>query len=136
MKLLYSALFALPWGPAVWLRYYSSLYPGNKPADFTRYCDALRANLEEPGCMEALLLMMNASKAASEDRLSRVMAPTLVIMGNRYPDFKDPEAEAQWVAESLHGTYKMIKDAGHCPHAEMPEVTGPLVLSFLQMLKK
>ncbi len=72
----------------------------------TRYCDELRANLEEPGRM-ALLRMMTASKAASEERLSRVMAPTLVIIGSRDPDFKDLEAEAQWVAESLRGTYKM-----------------------------
>jgi hypothetical protein len=28
----------------------------------------------------------------------------------------------------------MIEGAGHYPHSEMPEVTGPLVLSFLQTL--
>ena len=79
---------------------------------------------------------MTASKAASEDRLSRVTAPTLVLMGSKDPDFKDPEAEARWAAESLGGKYRMIKDAGHYPHAEMPEVTGPLMLSFLEELKK
>ncbi len=117
-------------------RYYSSLYPTRKPADFTRYCNAMRANLEEPGRMEALLRMMTASKVASEYRLPRVTAPTLVLMGSRDPDFKDPEAEARWVAGSLRGTYQVVNDAGHYPHAEMPEFTGPLVLSFLQTLKE
>jgi hypothetical protein len=28
----------------------------------------------------------------------------------------------------------MIENAGHYPHAEMPEVTGPLMLSFIQSL--
>ncbi len=56
--------------------------------------------------------------------------------GKLGPDFKDPEAEARWVAGSLRGTYQMVNDAGHYPHAEMPEVTGPLVASFLQTLKE
>ena len=136
MKLLCSVLFARPWGPSMWLRYYSTLYPSNKPGDFNQYGDVLRANLKEPGRIEALLRMMTASQADTEDRLPRVTVPSLVIMGSKDPDFKDPEAEAQWVAKSLRGTYQMVKDAGHYPHAEMPDVTGQLVLSFLQSLKE
>ncbi len=74
----------------MWLRYYSSLYPASKPADFTRYCGALRANLGEPGRLEALLRMINASKALSEDRLPRMTAQTVVLMGSRDSDFEDP----------------------------------------------
>lgn len=134
-RLLFTLLFARPWGPSVWLRYYASLYPTRKPGDFAAYAAALQANLQEPGRMEALLHMMNASKAASESRLPQVKAPVLVLMGSKDPDFKDPEAEARWVAEHLNGTYKMIPDAGHYPHAEMPEVTAPLIVSFIQSLQ-
>ena len=56
-------------------------------------------------------------------------------MGSKDRDFKDPESEARWVATSLRGTYAMIDGAGHYPHAEMPEVTAPLILSFLQGVK-
>jgi pimeloyl-ACP methyl ester carboxylesterase len=135
-KLFYSALLSRPWGPAVWLRYFPKLYPTHKPADFAQYCAALRANLEEPGRMEAFQRLIADAKPASEARLSRVKAPTLVIMGSKDPDFKDPQAEAEWVAKSLRGRYEMIEGAGHYPHAEMPEVTGPLVLAFLQTLKE
>jgi pimeloyl-ACP methyl ester carboxylesterase len=135
-KLLYSLLFARPWGPALWLWYYSTLYPTHKPTDFAQYTAALRANLNEAGRMEALQQMICASKAASEVRLPRVNMPTLVLMGSQDPDFKHPEVEAQWVANSLHGTCTMVQGAGHYPHAEMPEVTGPLVLTFLQSLKE
>ena len=86
--------------------------------------------------MEALLRMIAASKAASEERLPRVATPTLVIMGSKDPDFKAPEAEAQWVAQSLRARYEMAQDTGHYPHAEMPEVTGPLILSFLKSLQE
>jgi hypothetical protein len=55
-------------------------------------------------------------------------------MGSKDPDFKNPESEAKWVAENLKGTYTMIENAGHYPHAEMPEVTGPFILDFIRSL--
>jgi pimeloyl-ACP methyl ester carboxylesterase len=135
LKLLFSVMFARPWGAAMWLKYYSTLYPTRKPEDFTEYVNALLHNLKEPGRLESLLRMIRASKKASEERISRVHTPALVLMGSKDPDFKQPEAEAKWAAEHLQGTYTIIKDAGHYPHAEMPEVTGPLMLSFLQSLR-
>ena len=123
-----------PWGPATWLRYYASLYPTRKPDDFPQYGQALRANLQEAGRLEALRQMLFASKAASEMRLPQVKSPALVLMGSKDRDFKVPESEAQWVAQSLRASYTMVQDAGHYPHAEMPEVVTPLVLSFLQTL--
>ena len=133
-KLFYSGLLRRPWGPGMWLRYIPKLYPTRKPADFAQYCAALKANLEEPGRMEAFQGMINASNPGSEERLARVKAPTLVVMGSKDPDFKDPRAEAEWVAKHLNGRYEIVEGAGHYPHIEMPEVTGPLVLSFLQAM--
>ena len=135
-RLLFSTMFARPWGPAAWLRYYASLYPTQKPADFAGYCAALGANLKEAGRMEALLAMLLASKKASEEMLTRVNVPTLVLMGARDRDFKFPEEEATFVAQSLRGTYQMITEAGHYPHAEIPEVTVPIVLDFVKKLQQ
>jgi pimeloyl-ACP methyl ester carboxylesterase len=131
--LLYSALFARPWGHAAWLRYYSTLYPTRKPADFAGYTAALRSNLAQAGRLEALRQMLYASKAASEERLPSVSAPALVLMGSKDPDFKHPEVEAQWVANSLQARYEMVPGAGHYPHAELPDAAGSQVLSFLQV---
>jgi pimeloyl-ACP methyl ester carboxylesterase len=136
LKLLFSVIFARPWGPSMWLRYYATLYPSRKPDDFTWYSRTLQNNLKQPGRMEALVSMLMASKSASEERLLRVTAPTLVLMGTKDRDFKDPEAEAQWVAQSLRGTYRMIQGLGHYPHAEMPEFTASLILDFMKTLKK
>jgi len=133
-RLLTGLLFARPWGPAAWAAYYASLYPARKPDDFQAYRHALQANLAQPGRMEALQHMLAASKRASEERLARVKAPALVLMGSKDPDFKNPEAEAAWVAGQLNAPYRMISGAGHYPHAEMPEVTAPHILAFLQSL--
>jgi pimeloyl-ACP methyl ester carboxylesterase len=133
-KLLYGSLFLRPWGPALWLSYFSSLFPTNPPSDYPQYSARLRANLREPGRVEALKRMVFASKAASEKRLGQVSVPALVIMGGKDRDFKDPEAEARWVAQRVHARYVMAPDAGHYPHVEYPELAGRLVLGFLQEL--
>jgi pimeloyl-ACP methyl ester carboxylesterase len=129
---LYATLFARPWGPAVWQWYYGTLYPTQKPQDFGAYAAALRANLAQRGRLEALRRMIAAPKTASAARLGRVTQPVMVLMGTKDPDFKDPAAEASWVAETLHGTLHLVDGAGHYPHAEMPDITAPLILDFLR----
>lgn len=134
LNALISLLFRRPWGPAAWQWYYGSLYVSRKPADFAGYSAALRANLQEAGRMEALRAMM-FTDSPLEESIARVTAPALVIMGSRDPDFKDPEGEARWVAQSLRGEYRLVEGAGHLPHVELPEVVGPMILSFLDALR-
>ena len=133
-RLLYSLVFARPWGPSAWVKYYNTLYPARKPQDFATYLSALHSNLGQPGRIEAVRRMILASKSASEQRLARVNVPVLVILGSRDPDFKDPEAEARWVAQQVHGTFHVVQDAGHYPHTEMPEIAGPLIIDFIQSI--
>ena len=134
LETLFSLMLARPWGPSTWAKYYSTLYPSIKPADFAGYTAALQANLKEHGRLESFKHMLRASKRASEERLPLVNTPALVLMGSKDPDFKNPESEARWVAESLKASYRMIENAGHYPHAEMPEIVGPLMLSYIQSL--
>lgn len=135
MGAVYSALFADPWGVAVWKWYYSKLYPTTKPADFDTHLTRLVASLREPGRLAALRRMIVAPKAESEARLGRVRAPALVIMGTKDPDFKDPAGEARLVAARLTSAasveVRIIDGAGHYPQTEMPDETAPELLSFL-----
>ncbi|NPV75013.1 MAG: alpha/beta hydrolase [Anaerolineae bacterium] len=131
-----SILFARPWGPAMWKKYYASLYPTHKPADFDAYLSSLQANIKQPGRIEAVMAMLRASKRASGERMDRVRQPALVLMGSKDPDFKNPEKEGQRVASAIGGSTMIIENAGHYPHAEMPEITAPLMISFMNALKK
>ena len=133
-RMLLTALFVRPWGPAMWVTYFKRLFPTRKPADYAEYTAALKQNLSEAGRLEALHQMMLASKAASEARVQWVSAPTLVLMGTKDPDFKDPETEARWIAGELKGSFEMIAGAGHYPHVEMPEIIGPRIIEFLKTL--
>ncbi len=136
--LLYAPLFSGPWGPTVWLRYFRSLYPTAQPADFADYLRRLETNLREPGRMAALRGFLAANQTAAGERLARVTAPALVMMGTRDRDFPDPAAEARQIASSLGGPaeIRMIEGAGHYPHAEMPATVGPYVISFLGALRE
>jgi pimeloyl-ACP methyl ester carboxylesterase len=120
-----------PWGAASWSMYYKSLYPTNPPADLDEYRGALRDNLKQPGRMEALQQMLDASKASCEARIPEVKAPVLVVMGTKDPDFGDPAAEAKLVANRLHGRLVMVDGAGHYPHVEMHKQVGPAIIKFL-----
>jgi hypothetical protein len=52
-------------------------------------------------------------------------------MGSRDPDFKDPAAEARWIADRVRGRVFMVEGAGHYPQAEMPEMLGPGIVAFV-----
>jgi pimeloyl-ACP methyl ester carboxylesterase len=132
MRGMIKLLFAPPWGPAAWTRYYKSLYPSAPPQDFDEYRARLGKSLREPGRFAALRAMLGASKADCEARLPAVKAPALVVMGSRDPDFKDPLAEAKRVAGALRGEIYMADGAGHYPHAEKPAATATRIAAFLR----
>jgi pimeloyl-ACP methyl ester carboxylesterase len=121
-----------PWKVRAWGWFYGTLYRSARPDDFDAYRAALLANLAEPGRFEAVRGMVFRSDAAIEARLDRVRAPTLVVMGSEDPDFPDPAEEARAVAEAVAGEVIMVEGAGHYPHVEMPEVTGPIVMDFVR----
>ena len=123
--------FVGPWAPAAWAAYYASLYPTRKPADFDDYKARLVANLKEPGRLAALQATMRVGRDDVEPRLAAIRCPSLVVMGSRDPDFDDPAGEAATMAGLIKGKVAMIEGAGHYPHAEMPEVTAPLILAFI-----
>lgn len=127
---LFQAALADPWGAAVWKGQYANLYPTRKPEDFDTYLANLTQNLREPGRLRAFRKMIAANKAASDAALDKLTAPTMILMGTRDPDFKNPEAEAKLVAERARGTYQMVQGAGHYPHAEMPDVVAPDIIAF------
>ena len=141
MRLMYGPLLSRPWGPALWLRYYASLYPAKRPDDWVTYTARLRGNLHEPGRLAAMRQQIFALPDGASQmtaHLGRVAAPALVMMGTRDRDFKDPAGEARLVAERLHPTravVRLIEGAGHYPHAELPVEAGQAIVSFLESVR-
>lgn len=140
-RLLYATLFAPlfsgPWGPAMWRRYLTSLYPTGAPDDLTPYLARVEANLREPGRLRTLRAMLAASKGAAGRRLGRVIAPVLLIFGTKDRDFASPATEARTLAALISGPSRveLIAGAGHYPHSEMAAQTGSLITGFLAELR-
>lgn len=120
-----------PWGPRFWRIFHRRSFPTSLPTDYPAYRDELMASLTRKGAWHALQQTVRTSHQPAEDRLDKVHAPALVVMGTADPDFKDPTAEAQLVADRLGARVVLIDDAGHYPQAEFPDVVGPAVIEFL-----
>ncbi len=118
-----------PWARHVWARYLPTLYAGRRPADLNDHLAAISASLQRPAHARAFRRTTRTSHAPAEAALPAAAGrPTLVVMGAEDPDFPDPAAEAQWIAEQLDGETVLVDEAGHYPHAQRPElVNGPVI---------
>lgn len=130
-QLALSAMLRPPWGSRAWSWWYRRLYPGSVPADFDHYLAALRDSFSSAARMTALRAMALSSSAQIDPLLDTVAAPSLVIMGTADPDFPDPAAEAQIVADRLRAMVTMVDGAGHYPHAQQPDETAGALVPFL-----
>ena len=133
MQALFRAMTAPLWVARVWKAYLPTLNAGRKPVDFDDYRDAVYTSLRRPAYGKAFSqTTRQTDHAPAEAVLSRVSAPTLVIMGVKDPDFSDPTGEATWIGDTLGAEVVLVQDAGHYPQAQQPEVTSRAVLGFLQ----
>jgi len=130
---VYRVLMAPLWVAAVWKRYMPTLYAGRKPDDFADYRKAVIDSLKRPGYGKAFsLTTKQTDHDPAEVALPAVTAPTLVVMGELDPDFKDATAEAAWISDQISARVVMVADAGHYPQAQQPVQTADAVIGFLK----
>ncbi|TDW29885.1 alpha/beta fold hydrolase [Cryobacterium psychrophilum] len=134
-RLFLRLLMARPWAAAAWKAYLPKLYVGRPPTDFSQYKKDVIASIRRPGYTRAFSLTTRTDHVQAGDSLDRVTAPVLIVMGEKDPDFKDPKAEADWIARTLHGEAVMVPDAGHYPQSQQPERTSAAIIRFLSTLK-
>ena len=130
---MFRTMMAPLWVAAAWKAYMPTLYKGKKPVDFAEYRSTVIASLKRPGYGKAFsLTTQQTTHDPAEARLSDVMAPALILMGENDPDFKDPAGEAKWIGEKLNAQVVIVPDAGHYPQSQRPDITTPAVLGFLE----
>ena len=129
--LMFRLALVRPWGAAAWRAYFRTLYPTRHDAQFEAHAAEVAASLRRPEHWDAFRQTTQTSHAPAEARLDEVRAPTLVVMGEKDPDFPDPAAEARWIADRLSGEVLMVPDAGHYPQAEFPQLVSPAVVRFV-----
>jgi pimeloyl-ACP methyl ester carboxylesterase len=130
-RAMFRAVMARPWAAAMWKSYMPKLYAGRQPDDFQQHRANVIASLRRPGYTKAFSLTTRTDHTVVECRLPDVHTPTLVVMGEQDPDFKNPRAEATWIAQALSADIVMVPDSGHYPQSQQPDITNTAVLKFL-----
>lgn len=130
LRLLMRIAMTPAWAATVWKSYLPRLYAGTRPADFDAQLSSVVSSLKRPGYAKSFSATTRTTHAPVEAVLDQVSAATLVVMGELDPDFKDPETEARWIADRLHGQVVMVPESGHYPHAQRPDLVGPAVVEF------
>lgn len=131
MPFLLRLLLTKPWGPAAWRAYYRTLYPGRPPADLTEHVARIQQSLRRGDHWRSFVRTTRTSHRPAEERLGQVDTPTLVVMGEKDPDFPDATAEGRFVADRLKGELLLVPNSGHYPMAEYPEIVNPALVRFL-----
>lgn len=130
-RVLLRVAMARPWAASAWKSYIPKLYAGQRPEDFEDYRKQVVASLRRPGYAKAFSLTTRTDHTPAEARLADVSAPALVVMGDQDPDFPDPRAEADWIAQALSAEVVMVPEAGHYPQSQRPEITSEAIVGFL-----
>jgi pimeloyl-ACP methyl ester carboxylesterase len=133
-RLMFRGMMAGPWARLAWLSYYPTFFPTRKGADYAEHRAAIGKALARKGYARAFRATTRTSHAPAEAVLDRLHTQVMVVMGSKDPDFPDQRAEAELIAQRLHGRAVMIPDAGHYPHAEFPELTSPPVVDFARSI--
>jgi pimeloyl-ACP methyl ester carboxylesterase len=124
-------LLSRPWGPAVWRFYAASLWPGLGEEARTRAAKTTRL-LTRHGRWPAFTATTRTDHAVVAPWIPHVTAPSLVVMGEADPDWRDPRAEAEWIAQQLGSEVLMVPGVGHAPMLEAPDVVTPQIVEFLK----
>ncbi|HEX5542448.1 MAG TPA: alpha/beta hydrolase [Micromonospora sp.] len=131
LKVAQRLLLLKPWGPAAWHWYYKSLYTGRPPNDLPEHQARIRESLRRGDHWRSFVQTARTNHEPVWQRIDDVDAPTLVVMGEKDPDFRDPAAEARFAAERLNADLLLVPDAGHYPMTEYPEVVNPALIPFI-----
>jgi pimeloyl-ACP methyl ester carboxylesterase len=129
-RLLLRIAMATPWAAKSWKAYAPKLYAGRKPADLDAHLATVTASLRRPGYAKAFSRTTRTSHADAEAALGTVSVPTLVVMGERDPDFPDPRAEAEWIAMAVGADVVMAPESGHYPQSQEPELVAPAIVEL------
>ena len=133
-RMLHVALM-WPWGAFVWRMYAAKLWPGLGDKAGERAASST-ASLTRPGRWAAFHATSAVDHGVVAPWLGRVKAPVLVVIGDADPDWKDPVAEAAWVASNFEDVETItVHGAGHAPMLERPDIVNPALSRFLERVR-
>lgn len=110
-----------PWTARALTMFYDSLHKGRVPEGHAEQKARIHAMLRPAERRRAVARTIEAPNETIDDA-GGLTAPAVVIMGELDPDWKDPRAEADWVASVVRGRVVMVPECGHYAQSQRPDV--------------
>lgn len=120
-----------PLAGSLWASQFRKWHPAAPPADLDEQAVVLKQMLADPRRRRAARETLTAHRDGLDERVDRVAAPALVVMGGADSHFGDPAAEGASIASRLGGSVHVVPRAGHYPHVEFPDDVSAAVSGFL-----
>ncbi len=140
VNLMHKALLIRPWAPRALTYFYDKLHAGRTPEGHAEQLGRILRMLRPADRYRAVLATINGPKRSVEwvepieasEGGHPPAAETVVIMGEQDPDWKDPRAEAEWVASVTGGRVVMVPECGHYPQSQRPDVVAPTLVDLVE----
>ncbi|WP_150243791.1 alpha/beta fold hydrolase [Nocardiopsis quinghaiensis] len=118
------------WGPRAVTGYYNALNTGRTPEGHREHLDRVLRMLRPADRYRSVY---DTIYAPHEEVLEAadLRAGAVVIVGEQDSDWKDPRAEAEWVASVVHGSVVMVPECGHYPQSQRPDVVVPALEALI-----
>ena len=131
MRRVLNVALLRPWGPFIWRASATKLWPGLGDMASERAARSTTL-VTRPGRWAAFRATAATDHSVVGPWIGRVRAPVVVVIGDADPDWKNPLAEAKWVASNFTGADTItVPGAGHAPMLERPGIVNPALSKFL-----
>ncbi|MBR8744581.1 alpha/beta fold hydrolase [Nocardiopsis sp. MG754419] len=130
-RTMQNALLLRPWAPWALTFLYDRLHAGRTPEGHDEQRARILRMLRPADRYRSILATIRATNE-TVDRTEGMAAEAVVIMGEQDPDWKDPHAEARWVASVVGGRLVMVPACGHYAQSQRPDVVAPVLVDLVE----
>lgn len=133
-KALLKILLARPWAPRALTLFYDKLHAGRTPEGHDEQLERILRMLRPADRYRVIRETINGPKRTAEwiEGAEPPAAEAVVVMGEQDPDWKDPRAEADWVASVVRGSVVMVPECGHYAQSQRPDVVAPILVDLIE----
>lgn len=124
-------LLLRPWAPRALTLFYDTLHAGRTPEGHQEQKGRILRMLR-PADRHRAVVRTITSPRMTVSSSEGLRARAVVVMGEKDPDWKDPEAEAEWVSSVVGGSVVMVPECGHYAQSQRPDVVVPVLKGLLE----
>ena len=129
-RLALRVLLLRPWAPRALTLFYDTLHAGRTPEGHREQKKRIFRMLRPADRYRAIVRTITSPRVTVSPT-EGLRARAVVVMGEKDPDWKDPEVEAEWASSVVDGSVVMVSECGHYAQSQRPDVVVPVLKELL-----